>query len=220
MPAPYLALLFDMDGVLIDSEPLHEQAKRVVFERYGLDVPEDFYDEVKGKTDQHVFELVMARYGRNGLDLATLIADKHAAYEALLPSLRMVPGALAFLQEARRQYRTALTTSATRRNQELAFARFSLHACFEVVVTAADVSRPKPEPDPYLVTAERLGLPPARCLVIEDAVNGVLSARAAGCDVAGLTTSFAAAPLREAGATVVVDSYEALRAWLAEQAAR
>lgn len=217
MPASYQAIIFDMDGVLIDSEPLHEQAKRVVFERYAIDVPDAFFDEVKGKTDQDVFDLVMARHGREGLDLETLIADKHAAYEELLSSLRMVPGALAFVQVARERYRIALTTSATQRNQQLAFEQFGLHDDFEIVVTAADVTRPKPAPDPYRITAERLGLPPAACLVIEDAVNGVLSARAAGCDVAALTTSFAADPLREAGATVVVGGYNELRAWLKEQ---
>lgn len=216
MPRPYQAILFDMDGVLINSEPLHARAKRTVFERYGLDVPESVYDFVKGKTDEGIFTYIRDTYGHDGLDIDEMIAAKHTAYEELLSSLEMVPGALDFVRAARRTYRVALTTSATQRNQLLAFELFHLDDLFEAIVTAADVERGKPHPDPYRVTAERLGVSPEQCLVIEDAVNGIQSALAAGCDAAGITTSFTAEELRDAGATVVAADFDELAEWLRE----
>ena len=115
----------------------------------------------------------------------------------------------------RRRTRLGLTTSATRRDQERSFALFDLHAYFEVVVTREDVVHPKPDPEPYRITAERLDVAPAACLVIEDSLNGVLSARRAGCTVAGIATSFSTEQLLQAGARLAADNYEALADHLA-----
>ncbi|NNE47701.1 MAG: HAD family hydrolase, partial [Rhodothermales bacterium] len=107
--------------------------------------------------------------------------------------------------------RLALTTSAIRDNQVKAFELFGLQPYFEVVVTAENVSRPKPHPEPYVMTASRMGVPVENCLVIEDSVNGVRSALRAGCKVAALTTSFSAEILRNAGADSVHNSFAGLQ---------
>jgi beta-phosphoglucomutase-like phosphatase (HAD superfamily) len=85
---------------------------------------------------------------------------------------------------------------------------------FEVAVDSASFSQPKPSPEVFQIALERLGLAPTACLVIEDAVNGIVAARAAGCFSAGLTTSFSEASLREAGADIVVGSYSELKTLL------
>lgn len=210
MTADYDALIFDMDGVIIDSEPAHAEAKRRTFAHYDLAVPDTLYDEFKGQTDEAVMEHVAATYGRDGLTTEALLGRKHRAYEALLSEVQPVPGALAFLRQAVERYRLALVTSATPHNQQRAFDRFDLHVYFEAVVTAADVTEAKPAPEPYARGAARLNVSPARCLVLEDSAHGVASARAAGCDVVGLPTSFSTAQLREAGATRVVESFDEL----------
>ena len=211
----YEALIFDMDGVLIDSEPLHEQAQRVVFSRYKLTVPSSIFTVFKGKTEQDVFGHVVETYAEGRLDASELIALKHAVYSELIENLQPIPGALPLLERlAQRRIPLGLTTSATRRDQERAFARFDLHRFFEVVVTVEDVQRPKPDPEPYLTTARRMGFAPASCLVIEDSTNGVQAALRAGCTVAGIATSFTTAQLLEAGAHVAADRYEELTPYL------
>ena len=132
----------------------------------------------------------------------------------------MVDGARAFLEAVAARYPTALATSAVRRNQELAFERFDLMPFFEAVVVAEDLTHHKPHPEPYLTAAAGLAQPPERCLVLEDSVNGIRSARAAGCTAVGITTSFSAEALREAGAHHVADSFAALAALFGSQPRR
>lgn len=206
----FTAILFDLDGVIIDSEPLHEESKKIVFSRYGIEVPESVYDQYKGKTDWDVVNHIVQTYGGGKLPVDEVLAEKQQAFRDLTHKLPLVPGADAFIRAAGKRYRLALTTSATPRNQQLAFDKFGLASFFEVVVTAADITRAKPDPEPYVITARKLGLSPDVCLVIEDSVNGVISGVAAGCTVAALTTSFDAGALTRAGAHLVVDGFQAL----------
>jgi beta-phosphoglucomutase-like phosphatase (HAD superfamily) len=105
----------------------------------------------------------------------------------------------------------ALTTSAPRELQELAFGQFDLSGYFGVVVTGDDVSQGKPHPEPYLKTAEKLGRAPSHCVVVEDSTNGVRSAKAAGCPTVGLATSFSAETLAAAGSDLTVATFSELQ---------
>lgn len=204
------ALLFDMDGVVIDSEPIHEEAQRIIFREHDLMVPESEFPSFKGMTEQKVFERIVAEFGSDRHDVETLVIAKEDAYRRLLVTLELVPGVLDFIGRVRDDYRLALTTSSVRANQLFAFEKFGLDAYFEVVVTAEDIEYPKPHPQPYLTTAKRLGLPSSACLVLEDSLHGVRSAQLAGCQVVGLTTSFAAESLLEAGADFCADTFAEL----------
>lgn len=204
------AILFDLDGVLIDSEPLHEKAKRRVFGHYGIEVPDAVYDEFKGRTDVEALEHVAQHYAGSNVSVDDLIDRKREEFWALLKNLAPMEGAGTFVCTAARRYRLALTTSASTTTRELAFDPLDWAGLFEVVVTAGDVTRAKPDPQPYRLTAERMGTAPEHCLVVEDSLSGVRSARAAGCCVAALTTSMDRARLEEAGAHLVVGSFEEL----------
>ena len=207
----YQAIIFDMDGVIIDSEPLHEKAQRIVFSQYQLTVPSTVFSAFKGKTEADVFGHVVERYADNRVDAAELIALKHAVYSSLMDELHLFDGARPFIERlAERGIPLGLTTSATRRDQQRTFALFELDPYFNVVVTADDVTNPKPDPEPYLTTARRLDVAPDSCLVIEDSTHGVTAARRAGCTVMGLATSFSAERLLQAGAHLAVDGYDAL----------
>ncbi|MEN9222664.1 MAG: HAD family phosphatase, partial [Thermostichus sp. BF3_bins_97] len=129
-------------------------------------------------------------------------------FHKLLADIPLVPGVLEFLAASRQRFPTlALTTSATRQDQEQIFNRFDLHRWFDGVITAEDIQRAKPDPEPYVKTAGMLGVDPTLCLVIEDSTHGIRSAKGAGCFAVGLTTSFGAAELRQAGADAVVESF-------------
>ncbi len=204
------AIIFDMDGVVIDSEPLHERSSRLVFAEYNEEIEDEVFADFKGSTDRTILEFLVK--DRNlDLDVDTLLQQKRLAYASLIDELRLIEGVISFINKISPAYRLALTTSASLQNKELAFAKFNLHSFFEVVITSDDISKPKPDPEPYRVTTEKLMLSPNNCMVIEDSYNGVRSAAGAGCTVVGITTSFDAASLKKAGADLVINGYDELR---------
>ena len=204
-------ILLDLDGVVIDSERVHEQSLVVLSERFGRRFSSDEVMSFKGLSEAGT----ALRFRREFPDLA--LSDQ-AVIEARLDIVRenfhlvtLIRGATGFLEKAKTAgYRMVLTTSANRELQKLAFARFHLQPYFEGVITGNDVSRGKPDPEPYLLSAAKLNLAPQTCAVIEDALNGIKSGKAAGCHVIGLTTSFPANALRDAGADWVVDGFDQL----------
>lgn len=208
---PYRGLIFDLDGVIIDTEPLHEEAKRIAYSDFGLLVPEILYREFRGRSDEDMAEFVTRTYGPPGLSHQDVLKHKHEIFEGFHDRIDTVAGVLEFIRIARSGFeKMAVATSATLKNQLYAFRRFGLGPYFDAVVTAADITRTKPHPDPYLTAAARLGLSPDACLVIEDSKNGILSAKAAGCAVAAITTSSSRIQLADAKADFTVDTFSEL----------
>ncbi|MFS8865622.1 HAD family phosphatase [Synechococcus sp. H55.9] len=214
-------LLLDMDGVIVDSEPIHARAGVIALQRcqISLDLA-PISLQFKGRTDQDMFEYLVEHLtdtppAERSLLVQRLIEEKAKAFGELLGEVPLVPGVLEFLAASRRRFSAlALTTSATRRDQEQIFQRFNLHRWFDAVVTAEDIRRAKPDPEPYLKTAAKVGLDPSRCLVVEDSTHGIRAAKGAGCLAVGLTTAFTAEELRRAGADAVVNSFAELAALL------
>jgi beta-phosphoglucomutase len=204
------AVLFDLDGVLIDSEPLHEEAKRRVFDHFGIVVPETVYDRFKGRTDAEVLAYAAEHHADGRVSTQDLVERKREEFWRLLDGLAPIDGAEAFVEAAAARYRIGLCTSASRHTRELAFDPLGWEEHFEAFVTAEDVTCSKPDPEPYRLVAEKLGVAPERCLVVEDSLSGVRSARAAGARVAALTTSMERDELEAAGAHVVVESFTEL----------
>lgn len=205
------ALIFDLDGVLIDTEPKHKEAKRMAFHSFGLAVPEPMYDDFRGRSDQDMAQHVVREFGPGDLAWVEVLDLKHKIFASLESDIEAVPGALDFLRTARaRMEKLALATSATERNQRYAFERFGLAPYFDVVVNASDITHTKPHPEAYHTTVARLGIPAEDCLVIEDSKNGIVAAKGAGCRVAALTTSFSRVELMDAEADYLVDGFAEL----------
>lgn len=214
MPS-FKAGILDLDGVVVDSEALHLDATRIVFEQNALTLPEGGAGEFVGRTDLDIFSDAVARSGNPALDVAALLARKNEVYGSIKDQMEMVPGALRFIQRAVAGGVTlALATSSIRLNQTRAFEMFDLDPYFSTTVTADDVSRTKPDPEPYQLAAARLNMQPGHCFVIEDSFNGVRSARGAGCHVIGLTTSFTSEELASAGAHATFNSFDEITVYL------
>jgi beta-phosphoglucomutase len=208
-------VIFDMDGVLCDSEPfIADAAAEMLRRRYGIAVAREDFLPFVGTGEDRFISGAAASHGVT-VDLAV---DKPATYEIYLElirgSLQPIPGAAGFLAAARASgLRTALATSADRRKLEGNLAAIGIpESAFDAVVTAEHVTRTKPDPETFLVAAGMLGLPPARCLVVEDARNGVMAGRAAGCAVLGITSSQPAEALLGEGALAVAADFTALPA--------
>ena len=196
-------VIFDMDGVLCDSEAFICQAACTTFRQmYGLEVDgEDFLPFV-GAGENRYLGGVAEKYGLT-IDIDAAKASTYAIYlEIIRGRLAPLPGAGEFIEACRRRgLKLAVATSADRIKLQGNLAEIGLPAAtFDVCLTGSEVLRKKPHPDIFLKAAERLHLPAARCLVVEDAPNGVRAAKAGGCPCLGLTTSFAEGALRAEGA--------------------
>jgi beta-phosphoglucomutase len=205
-------IVFDMDGVLIDSEPLHVEVEREVCKKYGIDVPLAEWERFKGTAARDMYRYIITHFTDGSISADELIQSKDQLYTALFPTrVQPLQDALKFLASARACFaRIGLTTSSSTKHQLMAFEQFGLHPYFDAVVTGDVVQNAKPHPEPYLKTLDKLGVPAPTCLVIEDSENGIRSARAAGCKVAGLTSSFGGEVLTAAGADIVFDGFAEL----------
>ncbi len=175
------AFLFDLDGTLVDSSPLHERAYLETIQANGLNVPFR-YENAKGRSTQDYLAMILAPEDLPRLQ--ALAAEKQARYRDLIANLQPLPGAeriLAFLKsEGKRLY---VVTGGSRRSSNHALQAMGLADYFEGMTAADDVARSKPEPDPYLHALYSIGLPASEAIAIEDAENGVLSCQAANLDV-------------------------------------
>jgi beta-phosphoglucomutase len=205
------AILFDLDGVVIDSEPAHEQSLIEASARLGRRITLSETKQFKGSTELDCARILQKITNSAEKDLPTIMRLRVEAFRNLFKEIKLVSGVLAFLDRCRaNNWPIALTTSAEREMQELAFSQFGLAEYFNVVVTGNDIIYGKPHPEPYLKTAEKIGYPAARCLVIEDSTNGIRSAKAAGCQAVGITTSFLPETLLAAGADIVISDFAEL----------
>jgi mannitol-1-/sugar-/sorbitol-6-phosphatase len=205
-------ILFDMDGVLINSEPLHEFTLLELSSQFGRRFESEAeLQQFKGLPEVSIADLFKRIYPH-----VTLSSDEitKLRLDQLLGNfhvVEMMEGALGFVKRCKAAgFQLGLTTSAARKVQQLAFERFELSKYFDAVVTGEDIKRGKPDPEPYFLTAAKLSRPATACMVIEDAVNGVISGKAAGCFVVAITTSFAAEDLATAGADLVISCFRNL----------
>ena len=206
------AVIFDMDGVLTDSEPVINAAAIAGLREYGIDPkPEDFHPFVGMGEDGYIGG-VAARYG-----LTYAPEMKRRVYEIyldILPGMiRAFPGVRELLQSLMaRDIRLAVASSADRVKVEANLGAIGVGlAWFGAVVVGEDVERKKPAPDIFLAAARRLGVPPAACCVVEDAPNGVRAAKAAGMRCVAVEQSFPAADLAPAGPEVIRASVSGIR---------
>jgi HAD superfamily hydrolase (TIGR01509 family) len=194
------AILFDMDGVLADSEPLICAAACAMFRERGVVVqPEDFHPFV-GAGENRYIGGVAEKHGVT-LDIVEAKARTYALYLQMVPEhLRVFPGAADLVRACRAEgWPCAVASSADRIKVDANLRKIGLPPGFwQAVVTAEDVERRKPDPAIFLTAAARLGVPPAACTVVEDAVNGIAAALAAGMRCVAVATSFPPEKLAQA----------------------
>jgi len=209
------AVIFDMDGVLCDSEPfIAAAAAEALRRRYGITVAREDFLPFVGSGEDRFISGAAARHGVT----ADIAIDKPLTYEIyleLIPgSLQPVHGVHEFLAEARAAgLRLAVATGSDRPKLDGNLAAIGIpESTFDAVISAEEVTHKKPDPEAFVLAVERLGLPASRCLVVEDARNGVIAARAAGCAVLGITSSQPAAVLLGEGAVAVAPDFTAVPA--------
>ena len=208
------AIIFDFDGVVIDSEPIHlECFRRVLRRRYGVEITDqEYYERYIAYSDAESFEHMAADHGLTIAqpEIRSLVADKTVLVQQVLrQGVKPLPGAAELMHAARQSgLALAVCSSAARREIEIPLEAMGLRPLVQVIIAAEDVTRSKPDPACYDLTRRRLGhavgrelLPPG-CIAIEDSPGGVASAAGAGLRVLAVTNTVSAEKLSQANRVV------------------
>lgn len=188
------AIVFDFDGVLADSEPLHLRAYQEVLSGLGIEFTrEEYYRDYLGYDDAGVFAALGQVHGWR-LDegrLAALIAEKGRVFDAVIETTDVLyPGAADCVEALAAAYPIGIASGALRPEIEAILRRARLDAHFRFIVASGDTAASKPAPDPYIRAAALHGRPPAACLAIEDSHWGIQSALAAGLRCIAIATTY------------------------------
>ncbi|MBE6918386.1 MAG: HAD family phosphatase [Ruminococcaceae bacterium] len=176
-------ILFDMDGVLVNTEPLHYQLWKQVFAERGIDLAFEAYKGCIGANGKRLMELVLEHYGvdfrgeKSVFDRYYQLKSDHLRHGDI-PRIEGVNETLAELQK--RGWRMAVASSSTQDYIDLCTERVGIAPFFQVRFSAQWVKNTKPAPDVFLAAAEKMGASPEICVVVEDSTNGTLAAKAAG----------------------------------------
>lgn len=185
-------VIFDLDGVLVSTDELHYQAWKRMADGEGIYFDREINERLRGVSRMDSLDIILERASREYSDAekAAMASQKNETYRALLQHLTpddLLPGAMDMVLELRaRKIKTAVGSSS--KNTPLIMERIGLIPHFDAVADGNDISRSKPDPEVFLIAADRLGLPPGACLVVEDAQAGIEAGRRAGMAVLGIGT--------------------------------
>ncbi len=196
------AALFDLDGTLVDNMRVHLGAWKTVFAELGVTVDEArMHRDFSGRKNEEIIPAVLGRrVGAAELDAIAL--RKETLYRELYrPHVSLAPGAAALIERLRASgVKVAIASAAPPDNRSFILNALGIEPWFDAIVGAEEAARGKPAPDLFLLAAKRVGIAPERCVVFEDAVNGIKAAIAAGSVAVGITTVESAEALSAAGA--------------------
>lgn len=176
-------VIFDMDGVIIDSEPIFFKIEQQMFHELNIEVPFEEHSTYVGTSSQNMWTLITTRHSVlvSADDLVKREFGLYMNYLQNVDGLRAIDGAVELIQElTREKFKIAIASSSHMDVIDTVIDRFELTSYFMVKMSGSLLTHPKPEPDIFLETARLLDVPPDHCVVIEDSQNGVLAARAAG----------------------------------------
>jgi HAD superfamily hydrolase (TIGR01509 family) len=182
LPLPagdFRAYLFDCDGTIADSMPVHYLAWQQALKEWGAVLPEDRFYAWGGRP---VAEIIADLNEQQGLSMPVEVvaARREVLFQELLPTVSAVPGVLEHIDEAHRRIPFAVVSGSTRESVTASLSALGLLEKFDVLVCAGDYPRAKPDPGAFLLAAELLRVPPGDCLVFEDTDLGIQAATAAG----------------------------------------
>ena len=209
-------VIFDMDGVIIDSESLHKKAYFETFKSLGLEVSEALYSSLTGSSTINAFEKLIAHFNLNA-DVNALVLQKRKKYVNLFendPTLKLIDGVEELIKYLHREKITMiLASSSAMVNINRVFKRFNLDSYFTAKISGADLRASKPHPEIFEKAALLANIPKEHCIVIEDSDNGILAANAAGIFVFGYNNPLVTDQTLHHADHVITDFHE-LKAFL------
>ena len=207
------ALIFDMDGTLVHSDPVHLEAFAAVLKDEGVAIDEELYrSKIIGRTNESIFASLLPHLP---VDRHEAYADeKEAAFRRLASQLKPLEGLLDLLDWAEGSgIKIALVTNAPRLNADHMLEMLGLAGRFKVKITIDEVERGKPDPLPYLTAIERLGIRAEEAIAFEDSPSGMRAAKAAGLFSFGVLTGLTADEMRDVGADGAIMTFRDPALW-------
>jgi beta-phosphoglucomutase len=209
-----IGLIFDMDGVIIDSNPYHKTVWSEFFRDKGIPYDErDFESIISGKPATTTIRNFLGSQ-LDEEEVSLHLEEVDGAWVEILRTgdgIEPLPGLVVFLTSIRKNgYKTALATSATTQVVDHVLARLDLRPFFDIILDRENVTHGKPHPEIYINTVERLGIHKDRCVVFEDSKAGIRSAHDAGLKVVGVATEHTAEELLEEGVSMVISDFTGL----------
>jgi beta-phosphoglucomutase len=207
------ALIFDMDGTLVHSDPVHLEAFAEVLKAEGVDINEEIYrSKIIGRTNEAIFASLLPHLPVEKHE--TYADEKEATFRRMAQDLKPLEGLLDLLGWAEmRGIRIALVTNAPRLNADHMLEALGLAGRFEVEITIEEVERGKPDPLPYLTALERLGIQADEAIAFEDSPSGMRAAKAAGLFSFGVLTGLTGDEMRRIGADGAIVTFHDRALW-------
>lgn len=186
-----MVLIFDMDGVIVDNHQFHFDAFVEFGKKHNITITRESFSPNFGKTNSEIMQSIFGR-PMSEAEIKVLADEKEQIYRDLYkPYIQPIKGLTELLKNASsRGIPVAMGTSAPTENVVFTLAETGLSKYFDVITDSSMVKHGKPDPEIYLLTAERLGIEPSECLVFEDSHAGIAAAKAAGMKVIGLATTY------------------------------
>jgi len=205
-----LGVIFDLDGVIVDSEHCHRKSFYIVAEEEGIEMTEELFLEGFGRRNDELFPIFLGRpLTQEKLDY--LSDRKESIYRDLMREVGVtpLPGAVEFIKDLKETgFKIAIGSSTCLENIEFVLSSIGILEQFNAIVSAEDVTVGKPNPKVFLLGSERIGVAPEKCMVVEDAVAGVQAAKSGNMKALGVTTTRESEALAEANADLIVASLE------------
>ena len=202
------AVLFDLDGTLANTDPIHFHVWQTLLAPHGIVVDQEFYDRfISGRLNPDIVQDLLPQLSvEAGVAFS---ADKEARFREMAANqLQRMPGLTDFLHSIEQKgYAIALVTNAPRSNAEFMLKTLALNGVFDPIVIADDLPKGKPDPLPYQTALEQLGLPPDKAIVFEDSPTGVQAATAAGIATIGVTSTHSDTTLCQLGAQFTIADF-------------
>jgi len=192
------AILFDMDGVVVDSENLYSQSEKKLLAQYGVKFDQSDWYYIKGCTEKQFYDLVYAKFNINIPRDQLIDKGRNFLKNIFTQKLDYMNGFNEIHSIFKKQYKLALVTSTGPELVNHIDSLLSIYEKFDVVITSNDTTIHKPQPEPYLIAMDRLQLQPNQCIIFEDSIQGIKAGKAAGSYVIALEGSLEKEVLTEA----------------------
>ena len=203
------AVIWDMDGVIADTAPYHFSAWQEVFRKRKVNYTEKDFKHNFGLRNDTIIRNILGRQIAQG-EIDAIAKEKEETFRKVIrQKIKPLPGAVELIKSLRKQgFKMAIASSAPMENIRLITGSLGIDNCFQSIVTGQDVTEGKPSPQGFLLAAQRLGVEPKNCIVIEDAVAGVAAAKRAGMRCLAITNNHPRESLKQAD--LIVDTLEAV----------
>jgi len=201
------AVIWDMDGIIVDTAQYHLKGWQIVFGKRGVNYTEEDYRRNTGKRSDGIIKSILGREIAQG-EIMAIIREKDETFRQLIgQNIRPFPGVLKLITSLKEHgFKIAIASSAPMENIQLITRSLKIHNRFDAIISGWEVTKGKPDPQTFLLAAEKLGVKAEDCIVIEDAISGVTASKRADMRCIAVTNTTSREELREAD--LIIDTLE------------